>query len=128
VDLPSRQLVVAHSRGTRAGRVVTPASSGRPPCEGEAGHRCVLPLLSLGAHPAKATTLTVKTIMRLLLPLCAQLTWKLREGFCTVGANFATTASSTCFSVAPASTCNQMQQTNSVGVPSGLELIGISKG
>jgi hypothetical protein len=34
----SRQLVVPQPRGYLAGRVVTPASPGRPPREGEAGH------------------------------------------------------------------------------------------
>jgi hypothetical protein len=37
----SRQLVVPHRGGTPAGRVVTPASPGRPSREGEAGHSCV---------------------------------------------------------------------------------------
>ena len=52
----SRQLVVPHRWGTRAGRVVTPASPGRPPREGGAGHSGPFPFReSVEGNPARCT-------------------------------------------------------------------------
>ena len=50
----SRQLVAPHRRGTRLGVWLRPPAQADALARGKPGHRCCVPLLSLGAHPEQS--------------------------------------------------------------------------